>query len=85
MKRIAFALLLIPSLALAQGAPTPTTEDYQTAIQTVMQQRDAANNQVVELNVEIAKVKKEVIKFQTELAKARADLAATKPKEGKKE
>jgi len=75
MKRIAFALLLIPSLALAQGAPPPSAEDYQAAIQTVMQQRDAANNQVVELNIKLAQV-------QRELAKIKAESEAAKPKEG---
>ena len=75
MKRIAFALLLIPSLALAQGAPSPTAEDYQTAIQTVMQQRDAANNQVIELNVKIAQGQKELAKLKAELeAKSKSEV-----------
>lgn len=58
---------LLSSAAFAQTAPTE--DDYKAAIQILTQQRDAANNQVVETAVSLARVQREIAKMTADAAK----------------
>ena len=56
-KIVAGAIILLPAFAQAQSiAP----EDYQAALVAVQNQRDVANNQVVEISVKLAKALREL-------------------------
>lgn len=66
IKRLVFVSgILFTSSAFAQ---TPTSEDYQAAMQTLQAQRDTANNQVVDFSVKYSQLQREITRLQNEIA-----------------
>ena len=60
-KIVAGAIILLPAFAQAQSiAP----EDYQVAISALQAQRDVANNQIVQLSVDLSRAKAELAKLK---------------------
>ena len=76
MKRLAYALALIPSLAFAQAAPAPTvaevTENANDLIGSLRQQLIAANDQIAQLGAKIAKSGRDLEAAKKELADMKA-------------
>ena len=78
MKRLAYALALIPSLAFAQAAPAPAptiaevTENANDLIGSLRQQLIAANDQIAQLGAKIAKSGRDLEAAKKELADMKA-------------
>ena len=89
MKRLVYALALIPTLAFAQGAPAPApaptvaevTENANDLIGSLRQQLIAANDQVAQINAKATKLTRDLDAAKKELADAKA--RAEKSKEEK--
>jgi len=58
MKILVFLLTLL-ALATPVLADEPTIDDFKAAVAALQAQRDAANNQIVNLNVDLARLKAE--------------------------
>lgn len=56
-----FSLVLVVAPAFAQQ---PAPEDYQAAISALQAQRDVANNQIVQLSVDLSRAKAELAKLK---------------------
>ena len=82
MKRLAYALALIPTLAFAQGAPAPTvaevTENANDLIGSLRQQLIAANDQVTQISAKATKLARDLDAAKKELAAAKAGADAPK-------